>query len=293
MPVEFFHIWLNRSGNIPLTLQFEDCSQAGELIQASLAHAHHWQDVKLMLPPASIPKLNLRHTSFPIPRSISLDIPCWLSQPATEPVVIQDAPLLREAQISALPRVKIDLPWPQMTALTLHHSVDFMECLSLLQKCPVLNSLTVFTVTVGPAAPRTGILTLHFLETLTCNLGEASIPEFITVPRLGRLTLAETRHTVALERLFRRSECPLRFFSFSGADTAPEMAIACLRALPDSVSDLELASITPRGHQSPFAAICRYCPDCYRCGVYANARVTSEGSSEIPNATHLYALHTS
>ncbi|KAJ6541537.1 hypothetical protein B0H19DRAFT_1035635 [Mycena capillaripes] len=247
MPVELLHIWLSRSGNHPISLQCQETSRAGALIEASLAHSHHWQDIKFTLPLTSLSKLALHHAFLPMLRSIYID-PFQLDhEPATERVIIQDAPLLREAHIPSLPLVKIDLPWPQITVLTLLHHVNFVECISLLRGCQDLVNLTVHTL--GPATVDIAVLTLHSLESLTCNFGDPSILDFLTLPRLERLTVTDNglaQHAV-LGNLIRRSACPLTFFSMSGHGLAAvDTLIPSLRALPDSVSELELIAISSR-----------------------------------------------
>ncbi|KAJ6533079.1 hypothetical protein B0H19DRAFT_1187037, partial [Mycena capillaripes] len=247
MPVELFHIWLSRSGNLPLSLHCRDVSEAGALLEASLAYSHQWQDVKFTISSGSFQKLNLRHTSLPMLRSISIDVSSWINEPTPERVIIQGAPILREAHLSTPPHLKFDIPWPQLTALTLRHSIDLVECISLLRGCPDLVILTVQTV--GTAIPHTDFLTLHFLESFSCRFGDPSILELLTLPRLERLTVTggDVEHAAVLEAFIRRSTCPLRFFSYSCGDLVLDSVLPCLHALPDSVSQLELIANSSRG----------------------------------------------
>ncbi|KAJ6533028.1 hypothetical protein B0H19DRAFT_1272568 [Mycena capillaripes] len=135
------------------------------------------------MPFTSIPKLALHNASLPMLRGISIDISPWVNEPTTERVMIQDAPLLREAHLPPLPLVNIDLPWPQITTLTLPRNLNIMECILLLRRCRDLVNLTVHTL--GPAAPNTTVLTLHSLESLTCSLTEPSILDFWLFPALS------------------------------------------------------------------------------------------------------------
>jgi len=177
-------------------------------------------------------------------RSISLDIIQRVSsESVADTVTINDAPALRVARVCTLPDVKVDMPWSQMTILTLRSHMPLPECISVLRRCPNLVTLTVSTS--EPAATPTDLLTLSSLETLTCNFGLASILEHLTLPRLSRLdvsSVAEARHATVLSSFLRRSACPLRFLAVSVAhDITPDTLILCFRAVDESVSDLELS----------------------------------------------------
>ncbi|KAJ6532983.1 hypothetical protein B0H19DRAFT_1187243 [Mycena capillaripes] len=254
MPVELLHIWLSRSGNLPLSLHCQDSHETGALLEASLAHSHHLQDVKITLPLTSIAKLNLCHTSLPMLRSISIDISHWDDESAMEAVILRDVPFLREAHVYAPRQLNIEMPWRQLVTLTLRHDIEFMKCLSLLRGCPDLVNLTVHTL--GPATAHTDLLPLHSLESLSCNFGTASLLDFLTVPRLARLTVREVsvpQDAAVLEAFIRRSACLLRFFSYYSADMTVDTALPCLRAVPDSVSELELISRSgPSGFSEQF-----------------------------------------
>ncbi|KAJ6533165.1 hypothetical protein B0H19DRAFT_447765 [Mycena capillaripes] len=211
-----------------------------------MLHSHRWQDVKFMLPRTSFGDLNLRDTFLPILRSISLRIAQWTSDDTNmDTVMIQNAPALCEVELCMFP-IKAEMPWLQMTTITLQQDIDFMECITMLRRCLKLRNLTVRTT--GPAASHTDTLTLDSLESLTCNFGVATILEHLTLPHLKQLTVTETREigdVTSLTAFVRRSECALKYFSISIDDIPPETLILCLRAIPSSVSELEL--IWPRG----------------------------------------------
>ncbi|KAJ7658570.1 hypothetical protein B0H17DRAFT_1096682, partial [Mycena rosella] len=94
------------------------------MIETSIFNSRQWQDMSFGLPFASFTQLDIPHLAFPILRSISFDIADrdWGALlPNT--IVIQDAPLLREAHIHTLPHLTFDIPWHQLTALALSQSV--------------------------------------------------------------------------------------------------------------------------------------------------------------------------
>jgi len=244
-PVELFRLWLSRSGSLPLDLSLScpAASHADALVEASLLHSHHWQDVRLELPVASFQKLDFRHTSVPMLRTISLEKIFWTpNEPAV--VVIPNAPSLREAHLSIFPDVNVDIPWRQMTSLTLHPRMDFMECISLLRGCAELVNLSVYTI--GSAVDHPDLITLNSLESLTCNCGGAFLLERLILPGLEHLALleaAELGHAAALKSFILRSGSPLRSLSVATGRkfrVTLDTVIECLRAVPDSVSDLEL-----------------------------------------------------
>ncbi|KAJ6565370.1 hypothetical protein B0H10DRAFT_2113122 [Mycena sp. CBHHK59/15] len=243
--VEILKLWLSRAGNLPLnySLHCTNPSRAGALIETIILHSHQWQDVSFGIPLTSFPKLDMRYQSLPMLRQISLDIHQRASDDAVpDTITIQNAPLLREVHISTLPDVKFDIPWHQLTTLTLCQSVDLMECISLLRECPGLVHLVVSTM--GSAATHTAApLTLNLLESFTSNLEDVSIMEHLTLPRLERLPVTGTvgfQHPTILKSFIRRSACALQFLSLSVSDIVSDTLNLCLRTAPASVVELEL-----------------------------------------------------
>ncbi|KAJ7645133.1 hypothetical protein DFH06DRAFT_1212538, partial [Mycena polygramma] len=255
MSVELLRLWLSRSGTLPLnfTIHCWDPLGVDTLIEAAMSHSHHWQDIKLGLPLSSFEDLDLRHTPFPILRAISLDVSHWTSHEVIEALVIQDAPSLREVHVSTFPNIKIGLPWPQLTALTLREDVELTECLSLLRGCSGLVALTVRTI--ESAAPRTDVLALDLLQSLDCNMSDGadstrSLLQYLTLPRLERLTITDAgaiENSSVFGAFIIRSVCRnLRHLSLSiCGNIRPENFTPFFRAVPDSVSELQL--VWPRG----------------------------------------------
>ncbi|KAJ7185197.1 hypothetical protein C8R46DRAFT_1185014 [Mycena filopes] len=239
--IELFKLWLDRSGNAPLNLTVHGwrSPQAQSLVAASILHAHHWQDVKFGLPVSSFPTLDLANTSLPLLRSISLDILDQFGDNAVtgvSVVTLINAPLLREAHLHVLPKVKIDLLWSQITTLKLD-SMDLTECISLLRECCDLVELTVLTT--GEAHPS-GSLVLPILEHINCS---PDLLEHLTLPHLHRLEITDHVQPHVLSNLSNRSACPLRTLSLSCRAMPAETIIACLAAVPSSVADLEVTAI--------------------------------------------------
>ncbi|KAF7375563.1 F-box domain-containing protein [Mycena sanguinolenta] len=245
--IELLRLWLSRSGSLPLTLDLKcwDPPRVGTLMELSLLHSHRWRDVKFGLPHTSFSELDLRQVSLPLLDSISLRAVQWSSEDdsVVHTVTITHAPSLRHAHLFDLPSLKMVIPWAPLTTLTLLHNLPFTECISLLQGCPNLINLTVSTA--GPVAVNADHIILNSLETLTCNFGTASILEHLTLPRLSRLDVSNVRdpqHAAMLSAFIGRSGCPLQFLAVRDIrDISPVVLVHFLRAVPDSVSDVEFA----------------------------------------------------
>ncbi|KAJ7185218.1 hypothetical protein C8R46DRAFT_1059795 [Mycena filopes] len=219
--------------------------QTGPMIAASALHSHHWQDVKFALPFNLYTSINLGRAPLPILRAISLDIfPSHFDDsPVTGVVTLVGVPLLREAHLRKLPGIKVDLPFAQITTLSLT-DIDITECISTLRGCPNLVKLSVSTS--GPASLHTEPILLDALESLECTLTNVSILEHLTLPRLHTLILARSvgpENSLTLKNCIRRSACPLRVFSISCHGLELETLTAYLVTVSSSVSDLELAVV--------------------------------------------------
>ncbi|KAJ7765342.1 hypothetical protein B0H16DRAFT_1525320 [Mycena metata] len=224
-------------------MQSWDTARACSMIEVSMRHCHHWQDINFDLPGASYPTLTLGNASLPMFRSITLT----LNQRGgddTYRVTIRNAPLLRKANLGG---VKIDIPWSQLTSLTLRGTVTVADCLTLLPGCTnlVKRVVTLF----GQTPPHTDSIVLPALESFHFNSTAALILGHLTLPRLKRFVFndyVQPQNVDALENLIHRSSCPLRALSIQGQNIAPETLTACLIAVSaNSVSDLDVREISP------------------------------------------------
>ncbi|KAF7375523.1 F-box domain-containing protein [Mycena sanguinolenta] len=242
-PIELLHLWLSRSGRLPLKLDLAsvDPSRAASLMETSLLHCHRWQDVKFGLPSGSFSGLDLRGVSLPLLHSISLHSVLWTGEPIVDIFAITDAPSLRHVDVSVLPHVTFNVPWAPLTTLTLLHRIPLTQCMSLLEECRNLVNLTVSTI--GPAATH---ITHTSLEILTCDLGEACVLQHLTLPHLLRLTVTRVDkagwYASVFSAFINRSACPLQFLTVQSIALGSLTFLAAfLRAVPNSTSDVELA----------------------------------------------------
>ncbi|KAJ7495466.1 hypothetical protein FB451DRAFT_1077110, partial [Mycena latifolia] len=238
--VELLKIWLLRTGPRPLKCSFrsEDASRAGPMIETAMLHSHHWQDLSFGLPLASIPRLNV-HQPLPMLRSLSLDIQQrdW-NEVTPETIVIQNAPMLREVHLSTTVfDLKFDIPWHQLTTLTLPQYAALPRCLAWLGQCSRLVHLVVGS---EGSAPINISVTLTQLESLTCNMGFQPMLH-MTLPRLQRLTINDVR--AGQEHIFqsfiRRSACSLKYISLGMTAPHARTLRLCLHAV-DSVTEVAL-----------------------------------------------------
>lgn len=242
--VEMLKLWLSRAADLPLeyTLTCTEPPRAAAVVEASMLHAHHWQNVSFGLPLTHLPTLDIRHTSFPMLRKFTVRTSQWSSADVvTHTIVIGNAPLLRIAHTFTLPEVKIEAPWLQLTTLTLGHRVRLVECLSVLRQCEGLLKLvvTILPDTDSPAPLHATHIILPLLESFTCDGGDDSILDHLTLPRLARLGAALEDPNI-LPSFIRRSACALRFLSLA-VHTIPAASLdLCLRAIPESVKELQL-----------------------------------------------------
>ncbi|KAJ7765348.1 hypothetical protein B0H16DRAFT_1796822 [Mycena metata] len=242
--VDLYTLWLDRSGDIPLgiSMQSWETARACSMIEASMRHCHHWQDIKFDLPLTSYPTLDLVNAPLPMLRSITLTINQHGGDD-TDGVIIRNAPSLRKANLGG---VKIDIPWSQLTSLTLHGSVTVADCLTFLPGCKHLVKLVITLFSQTP--PHTDFIVLPTLESFHSNSTAALILGHLTLPRLKRLVFndyVQHQNVVALENLIHRSSCPLRALSIPGQNIALETFAACLTAVSNSVSDLDVHEISP------------------------------------------------
>ncbi|KAJ7495471.1 hypothetical protein FB451DRAFT_1164201 [Mycena latifolia] len=241
--VEILKLWFLRAGNLPVNYSFQcrDASRGAALIETSVLHAPHWQDMTFRLPLRSLPKLDLRQKSLPMLRRISFDINQHhrvRMDIQTDVVILKNAPLLREVHISTLPYQKFDIPWHQLNTLTLFQCMPWAECMSLLRECPGLVNLVVSTS--GSAPHNASPLTLTNLKSFTAHTGLALL-EHLSLPCLQRLTISGVmagEHTV-FDTFIKRSACVLKYLSLSLNDVASNTLRSCLRAA-DSVTEVAL-----------------------------------------------------
>ncbi|KAF7302333.1 hypothetical protein HMN09_00866900 [Mycena chlorophos] len=124
---DIFELWLVRAGRMPLDLvveRSERCQGLGPLLELLYRHETTLRSLELTLDDAlADPKLHdqlskVEHVVLRPRRGLdgfdsSVRVTAW-----------RDAPRLRRAEISYIDVENIDLPWRQLTHLTIHHNID-------------------------------------------------------------------------------------------------------------------------------------------------------------------------
>ncbi|KAJ7468249.1 hypothetical protein B0H11DRAFT_2046005 [Mycena galericulata] len=246
---ELFSTWISRSGHCPLNFSFTyfDSDHASALIDACKPYADRWQDVDLLLPYLALKRLNdfptmllLRRISLSFRRTFPVDV----DGVSGDPIIILDAPLLREAVIGTFPTLKFALPWRQLTSLTLT-KIDAEDCFAILDQCPDLVTLDLTTNIQAPPLVDLPTVLLASLESLTFPSGFCFVIDHLRLPRLAHIYIRETivvgpDPANVLQRFIGRSSPPLRHFSLLLKYPASETFGRCLEALPTSITALDL-----------------------------------------------------
>ncbi|KAJ7255703.1 hypothetical protein C8J57DRAFT_1655267 [Mycena rebaudengoi] len=246
--IALLKMWLSRSGDSPLNYSIgcADPVTAGALINASLQHSHHWEDVTLGLPYTSFSRLRFR--KLPMLRRIAFAIYYQHIVPGAPDavpnnVVIADAPLLRAVRI-ANSNIHFDLPWSQLTSLDIASNINVGEYMDLLLKCPALVELILSTRDGDDNSARTHPhITLNSLESLSVNLGPSSLLQFLTLPHLRVLNLTRglDHHSPdVLTSFIRRSSCILQQLTLELYDISVQLFLPLLLAVPRSATRLDL-----------------------------------------------------
>ncbi|KAJ6449758.1 hypothetical protein C8R45DRAFT_123210 [Mycena sanguinolenta] len=248
--VGVFETWLARSGNHPLNLSLNcvDHERAASLIDICIPHTHRWQDIHLALPVGLLTRLKLQ-LPMPLLRKISLSLRGPFSREQLEgapddPIVLPNAPILREADISTYPDLRFELPWAQLTGLTLAKS-DIAECFAILKMCPDLVTLDVSTIGPPPARTDSEPLTLASLQSFTFATDFSAVIERLRLPRLTTLHIRETvaadaAHTTHLQAVISQSASPIQRLILALKYPSSETLERTLDGVPDSLRVLEL-----------------------------------------------------
>ncbi|KAJ7625776.1 hypothetical protein FB45DRAFT_922291 [Roridomyces roridus] len=181
--VELLKLWLSRTGDrlLDVTLNSVHTEKATQLLELIMIQAHRLRAIHLRLPRSVFSRVR---GPFPVLERLSI----WPGSrdTAAERIVIGDAPMLREARISALEFHSVHLPWAQLT--TLHfHPYPFKGSANPIARCPALVNLRIaFSTTVSPST-----YTLHHLRSLTLTAHSIMLAPELILPQLETLHIEE------------------------------------------------------------------------------------------------------
>ncbi|KAJ7635358.1 hypothetical protein FB45DRAFT_790914 [Roridomyces roridus] len=242
VPREVLKMWLSASGSLPLglTVASGDSDAVDVMFGASLEHSRRWGEMTFTIPLSCLPRLHFGDEFLPLLRKISVsNYYSGDSDVVSHTIAIRNAPALREAHINTAPRGNFDLPWHQLTTLTLRN-INLADCLSILEQCSVLQHLSITTVdSIAPAVPSP--VHVPRLESLRMS-GNNFLLDYLTIPHLRTLALGDhsSLDPESLEAFIHRSKSPLCDIELPILQITPETFQAFLHAFPDSVRHLRL-----------------------------------------------------
>lgn len=201
-------LWLSRSGALPLNLalrqqneSFANCIAAGRILDVFEQRSSQWGKVHFELFGPLATRLGLAGTKdLPLLRDFWLSVLDNLSEEDEEGLfrVFSHVPLLRNLHVSRVPRLYLSghsiaqLPWRQLTDLSLDYVPAVETALRIFDMCPNLESCSM-KIDITQGFPLYDPLQLPKLHTLSINLGFESLARFLdqlTLPQLIDLTVS-------------------------------------------------------------------------------------------------------
>ena len=235
--------YLKRSGTLPLAIQIEmhrneelskpPYAMFYPIFDRLNAHSHRWDTLVLRIPFS----LSTRLTGSPssaAPRLDSLTIRTTGSSSGPRSSVgfgshqTQFRP--SEVTMSGLYLKAIQIDWSHVKEVDVE-SLSIDECLQLLCQAPLLKEFSIGNI-LGDSASTQLQVTHHSLQTWSSTSFETPFSllcDQLILPKLENLTISDGPSD-ALERLLKRSSCPLVYFGLCDSDTSG--LISLLRAMP-------------------------------------------------------------
>ncbi|KAJ7803864.1 hypothetical protein B0H13DRAFT_2388751 [Mycena leptocephala] len=183
----------------------------------------------------------LKTSTFPNLQKLSLSAPYHEPEPTTDPVIILDAPLLREATVSNIAYLQVHLPLGQLTVLGITF-MDIPQIIALLRCCPNLLDLSCRFIAVDE--DELPLLELRSLRSL--NIPNEYILPCLTLPCLERLQIVRIdgeidAATDVLQSLVSRSSCTLQFFSVRGLTDGTAAELQHFLRAANTITHLKLS----------------------------------------------------
>ncbi|KAJ7833282.1 hypothetical protein B0H13DRAFT_2288921 [Mycena leptocephala] len=218
-------IWLARSRSLPLSIDINECFvPTPEILSPIVHHRARWENLKLHL---FGPHLHTIEGPMPLLRHLDLS----LYTPIDIPVTFREAPRLCTVVLNDLAATSINLPWGQLTSLTLGY-MTARKCAVILQQTSSLVhcelNLRGHNTDSNHWQPQPHII-LPCLESLAFGLGSdprTRILDTLVVPSLRSLHLPEeflgTNPITSLTAFISKSGCKLQEVHITGERTIPE-----------------------------------------------------------------------
>ncbi|KAJ7471807.1 hypothetical protein FB451DRAFT_308211 [Mycena latifolia] len=252
--IDIVDTWISRCGGCPLYLDIhlplvgEDGDPPAlfwDIERLFQKHLHRFETLDIRTSPILLPLLlngaSRLHTLY-------LDTYSW--NDARPNLDFHSLPSLRRLYYS-YPHVKnFNVPWHQLTTLSLHDQAIAHVVLHILVQCHALVDCTVGFSRNDPISvdwSNVTPTTLHALEEFSVRGPSDAMTlvlSSLTLPALRRLELwADAQLLDAIGNFLERSSCPLKSMFLLGMRDSPAPAdiIKCLRPVTETLSSLNLA----------------------------------------------------
>ena len=214
-------MWLSRSKGCPITFTFHipyynPAVRTHPCIMPLLANAHRWRHAKFIMPSWKFETLQATRVHFPLLETLSIERYHEDNFPRLyDFTTFQTAPNLRSLSLHRrVSESTIEVPWSQLTTLTLFGDYTADDCLDILQKATQLSTLLLSLH--EEAVPRPSAIFSHtHLRQLTIVYGRQSqnLISRLALPALQDFNYYggdENFSMVHLSSLFSRCFAPLR-----------------------------------------------------------------------------------
>ncbi|KAJ7497478.1 hypothetical protein FB451DRAFT_233777 [Mycena latifolia] len=257
-PLDVASKWLQRSGDLPLELSLYQTNEsegnqevADDILALYIRYLTRWRDVRLDIANPTYGR-SLQPSAdlyAPLLETFHLTT-CWRLTPNEE--IMQDllkmlevAPMLSSFSVSRLsdlnvsPTTTVAIPWTQLTRLDLGFIPSVSACLSIMTRCPNLESCNLLVDPQEGPLPTVPIV-LRALTSLELHIraGElAALLDRAVFPALTSITLyvqdAYDNHAqwpqASFMDLLTRSKCSLARLELHDTGVQPNQFIECLQ----------------------------------------------------------------
>ncbi|KAK7064853.1 F-box domain-containing protein [Favolaschia claudopus] len=247
-PPQIITQWCTRAGVLPLTIELEnngrtDPQRSQQLLAASMAFCHRWEDIHLRIPFGTFQALVEYNGSYPLLRTLLLSMTSNVWE--GEKIIPMDAPLLRNLTLLESPDLTVDGAWSQLTKLHLNVNDDLVGVTTTLQSCINLEELHFALMMHHEFSSSIPPFELPALRSLV-TAGRTILP-CITAPNLVRLDIwgpgfgGEMEDLlVDLRAMVARSACSLNRFSFRIPPNITTVQLQNLLEVVPAVTDLRM-----------------------------------------------------
>ncbi|KAK7026876.1 hypothetical protein VNI00_015418 [Paramarasmius palmivorus] len=243
---EITKLFMERSRNMPITLDLSDCLNCPtEIISHLIKSTDRWLDVTF----------SRAFLEVLVTGNITVNLPMLKRLVLLSDVVLPKQNMFSNCpalgSVECLPDAHRDvvLPWAQIRSLTLRDSRTG-DALAMLMKCPLLEEVTLSTIGWDfDTVTSSELITLPHIHSLNIHLTEASeVPgftfRFATLPLLTSLTIShfedgelkhnweETRMISYIEKFLVRSQCTITSLQLENLLLDDHQVLALITLLP-------------------------------------------------------------